>query len=238
MHFICILIPVFNNPKSIQKVVEDTLSLNLFIIVVDDGSDTQVTELLNHHDNVIVLRHHTNQGKGKAIITGTQEAQKRGFEYVITIDGDGQHYPGEIKKILPLLKEDTIVIGDRRFKEDVPFSSKFGRSFSNFWIFTESGKWLHDTQSGFRAYPVSILNLDLKQSRYDFEIEVIIKHIWAKGKVVGLPIDVYYPPKGTRVSHFDKVEDNIRLSKLHSKLVGQNILRLLKLDRYFLNSKK
>jgi len=238
MHSTCIVIPVFNNPKTIQKVLEDTLYLNLFIVVVDDGSDEPIDQLLNRNANITVLRHTTNQGKGKAIITGTKEAKKRGFKYIITVDADGQHYPSEVEKMIPLLKPDTIVIGDRKFKEDVPFSSKFGRSFSNFWIFIESGRWLRDTQSGFRAYPVSILNLHLSQTRYDFEIEVIIKHIWAKGKVESIPIEVYYPPKGTRVSHFDKVEDNIRLSKLHSKLVFKNILRIFKLGAYFSNSKK
>jgi len=229
MNLTCIIIPVYNNPKTIKKLVEETLELNFFVIVVDDGSDIEVKSLLTEHARLVVLRHDINYGKGRAIITGAKEAKKRSFHYIITIDGDGQHYPAEAERVLPLLTDRTIVIGSRRFQENVPFSSKFGRSFSNFWIFIESGRWLNDTQSGFRGYPVSILDLDLKQSKYDFEIEVLIKHLWRKGQIKELEINVYYPPKGTRISHFDKVKDNARLTRLHTKLVLQNIVRILRL---------
>jgi glycosyltransferase involved in cell wall biosynthesis len=226
MKTLSIVIPVYNNPKTIKKVTEETLKLGYFVIVVDDGSEIEVSSLLKKSQNLTIIRHKNNQGKGEAIQTGAKEAKERGFEYIITIDGDGQHYPSEIKHLLPLLQDENIIIGSRKFKEDVPNSSKFGRAFSNFWIFVESGRWLSDTQSGFRAYPLSILELNLTHSRYDFEIEVLIKHIWSKREIKEIEIEVYYPPKGTRVSHFDKVKDNLRLSKIHTKLVLQNILRL------------
>jgi glycosyltransferase involved in cell wall biosynthesis len=224
-HNISIIIPVYNNPKTIKKVVEDALFLNIFVIVIDDGSDIKVETLLKKDKNLTILRDDKNQGKGVAILTGTKEAKKRGFSYVISIDGDGQHYPQEVLKLLPLLKDENIVIGNRAFKENVPNTSKFGRQFSNFWIWTESGEWLKDTQSGFRAYPISILDLELTQSRYDLEIEVLVKHLWSGKKIKEVAIEVYYPPKGARISHFDKVEDNIRLSKIHTRLFFLNILR-------------
>ena len=228
MKNITIIIPVYNNPKTIKQVVEDALLLNMFVIVIDDGSDVEVKSLLDEHSNLIVLRHKQNRGKGVAILTGVKEAKKRGFEYVVSIDGDGQHYPKEIEHLLPFIKDENIVIGNRKFEENVPNSSKFGRQFSNFWIWAESGRWLEDTQSGFRAYPVSILDLNLTQGRYDLEIEVLIKHLWSRRDIKEVAIEVYYPPKGTRVSHFDKVQDNIRLSKIHSRLFILNILRILR----------
>ncbi len=228
MKNITIIIPVYNNPKTIKQVVEDALLLNIFVIVIDDGSDVEVKSLLDEHSNLIVLRHNQNRGKGVAILTGVKEARKRGFEYVVSVDGDGQHYPKEIEHLLPFIKDENIVIGNRKFEENVPNSSKFGRQFSNFWIWAESGRWLEDTQSGFRAYPVSILDLNLTQGRYDLEIEVLIKHLWSRRDIKEVAIEVYYPPKGTRVSHFDKVQDNIRLSKIHSRLFILNILRLLR----------
>ena len=229
---IAIVIPVYNNPKTIKKVVEDALLLNMKVIVIDDGSEIEVESLVEKNNRLLVLRHEVNQGKGTALLTAAKTAKEMGFEHIIAIDGDGQHYPCEVEKLLPLIAENIIVIGNRKFKEDVPNSSKFGRAFSNFWIFTESGRWLGDTQSGFRAYPLSILELDLKQSHYDFEIEVLIKHLWKKRKIKEVEIEVYYPPKGTRISHFDKVTDNIRLSKLHSRLVFKNIFRLLTFGYY------
>ena len=229
---VAIVVPVYNNPKTIKSVVEDALLLNLQVIVIDDGSEIFVESLLEKHENVLIVKHEINKGKGEALLTAATIAKEKGFEHMIAIDGDGQHYPSEVTKILPLIEENTIVIGNRKFKEDVPSSSKFGRAFSNFWIFAESGRWLGDTQSGFRSYPLSILDLNLKQSHYDFEIEVLIKHLWKKRKIKEVEIEVYYPPKGTRVSHFDKVTDNIRLSKLHSKLVFKNIFRLLTFGYY------
>ncbi len=175
---ICIVIPVYNNPKTIQYVVDNTLILNLKVIVLDDGSDTEVSSLLKPHPNLTIIRHQINRGKGQAILTAAYEAKKQNFQSIITIDGDGQHYPEEIQYILPLLKDNTIVIGNRKFTKNVSNVSKFGRAFSNFWIFIETGKWLKDTQSGFRGYPLSILNLELIHSFYDFEIEVIVKHLW------------------------------------------------------------
>ena len=225
---ICIVIPVYNNPLTIATVVHDALKLNLKIILIDDGSDIDVSSMLSKDPNLTILRHTKNRGKGEAILTAAIEAKKQNFDYFITIDGDGQHYPEEIKHLLPLLKGNAIVIGNRKFKEDVPTSSKFGRAFSNFWIFVETGKWLSDTQSGFRGYPISILDLELKHSYYDFEIEVIVKHLWKKRAIKEVAIEVYYPPHGERVSHFNKVKDDIRLSKIHSKLVIQNILRHFK----------
>ena len=222
----CILIPVYNNPQTIVQVVEDCLDLNFFVILVDDGSSLAISSFVPTHPQLTILRHDVNQGKGKAILTGTIEAKARGYSHVVTIDGDGQHYPSESQHLLPLLTENCIVIGSRKFKENVPLSSKFGRGFSNFWIFVESGRWLGDTQSGFRAYPTSILDLKLQHSRYDFEIEVIIKHLWKKRTIKEVEIEVYYPPKDIRVSHFDKIKDNIRLSKIHSKLVFQNLFRI------------
>jgi glycosyltransferase involved in cell wall biosynthesis len=224
---VSLLIPVYNNPTTIQKVVEDALLLEMQVIVVDDGSKVEVSTIVESNPKLTIVRHVQNRGKGEALLTGTKKAKELGFEFVIAIDGDGQHYPSEAKYLLELLEEECIVIGNRKFKEDVPTSSKFGRAFSNFWIFVESGRWLKDTQSGFRAYPVSILELNLKQSHYDFEIEILIKHLWQGRVIKEVDIEVYYPPKGTRVSHFDKVTDNVRLSKLHSRLVLKNLLRLL-----------
>lgn len=227
-HKVCIAIPVYNNPESIQDVLHSALSLEFSVILVDDGSTIRVSSIVKESTHLTIIRHETNKGKGEAILTALHEAKRQNFDFIITIDGDGQHYPKEIIHLLPLLTPNTIVIGNRKFKKDVPFSSKFGRVFSNFWIFVETGRWLNDTQSGFRGYPVTILDYDLQHSHYDFEIEVLVKHLWAKKEIKETEIEVYYPPQDERVSHFDKRTDNIRLSKIHTKLVIKNILRLFK----------
>jgi len=223
----CIVIPVYNNPETIEKVAYDALKTMSTVIVVDDGSTPGVMLNIDEESKLYLLVHPENRGKGEAILTGGKKAKELGFDSFFIVDGDGQHYPHEIKNFIGKDLKNKIVIGCRRFGENVPGSSKFGRKFSNFWIWTETGLHLDDTQSGFRSYPVSVLDLPVEMRRYDFEIEVLVRHVWAGGLIDEVDIEVYYPKPEERVSHFDALKDNIRLSKLHSRLFFKNMLRII-----------
>jgi glycosyltransferase involved in cell wall biosynthesis len=222
----CIVIPVYNNPDTIQEVVRDALETGAYVIVVDDGSEPSVT-FEEASDSLELLRHSRNKGKGEAIISGGSRARALGFDAFFVVDADGQHFPSEISRFEDKQRDKCIVIGNRRFEENVPGSSQFGRKFSNFWVRLETGRSLDDTQSGFRSYPVSILDLPLHKKRYDFEIEVLVQHLWAGGCVEEVEISVYYPKPEERISHFDKFRDNVRLSLLHSSLVLRRWWRLV-----------
>ena len=219
----CIIIPVYNSPF-ILEVIDDVLTYDYKIIVVDDGSDTLVK---TNNLDVEIIRHAVNLGKGEAILSGAKKAQELGYDCFVTMDADKQHISSEIEKLISSYEENTIVIGNRNFENDnVPNSSKFGRKFSNFWVKLETFKPLGDTQSGFRIYPISILELDVKNKRFDFEIEVLVLHSYKGGNIVDIDVECYYPPSEERISHFDKTKDNIRLSLLHSKLVIQRFVFL------------
>ena len=218
---ICVVIPVYNSPY-INEVIEDVLSYGYKVIVVDDGSNEAVKAL-----HVELLRHEKNMGKGEAILTGAKRAKELGFEFFVTMDADKQHISSEIQKLVDAYKSEHIVIGCRNFDdENVPKSSKFGRAFSNFWVNLETFKKLKDTQSGFRIYPISILDLNIKNRRFDFEIEVLALHSYSKKEIVDVDVECYYPPSDERISHFDKLKDNIRLSKIHSRLFMQRFFLL------------
>ena len=219
----CVVIPVYNSPY-IDEVVEDVLKCGYEVIVVDDGS-TKKVELKNLDAQLIT--HSKNMGKGEAILSGAKRAKELGFSHFVTVDADKQHIASEIVKLLDAYEDETIVIGVRDFSdENVPTSSKFGRNFSNFWVMVETFKKFKDTQSGFRVYPVSILDLDIKNRRFDFEIEVLVLHCYSGKKCKDIDVKCYYPPQDKRVSHFDKVKDNIRLSLLHSRLCVQRFFFL------------
>ncbi len=216
-----IVVPVYNSPY-IHEVVEDLRDYDYPIIVVDDGSDTKYE---SKYSDVIVLRHSENMGKGEAILSGAKKAKDLGYDAIVTFDGDKQHLSSEIFKLIEAYREDTIIIGNRDFSgENVPKSSKFGRKFSNTWVFLETFKKLGDTQSGLRLYPLSILELHVKNRRYDFEIEVLALHAYRGGRFVDVDVACYYPPEEERVSHFDKIQDNIRLTKAHTKLMLQRYM--------------
>ena len=218
-----VVIPVYNSPY-IDEVIEDVHSLGYEIIVVDDGSSIKINSSL---PRVEVLHHKENMGKGEAILTGAKRVKELGYSAFVTFDGDKQHISSEIAKLINGYKEDSIVIGNRDFSgENVPGSSKFGRKFSNFWVFLETFKMLGDTQSGLRIYPTSILDLKIKNRRFDFEIEVLSLHSYRGKEIVDVEVACYYPPQEERVSHFDKVKDNIRLTKAHTKLMIQRYLFL------------
>ena len=221
----CIVIPVYNNPETVFKVVESALESAADVIVVDDGSSPSV-EIKIDSKRLHMLCHGANAGKGEAILTGAKKAKELGYGSFFVVDADGQHFAHEIENFAGADVDNCIVIGCRRFGENVPGSSRFGRKFSNFWIKTETGLSLDDTQSGFRSYPVSILNLDLKKKRYDFEIEVLVKHAWSGGCIEEVEIGVHYPKAGERVSHFHAFKDNLRLTRLHSTLVFRRWLGL------------
>jgi glycosyltransferase involved in cell wall biosynthesis len=218
VHRSCIVIPVYNNPTTIEEVVYAALKTKSTVIVVDDGSEPGVVLNIDEDEALYLLRHSLNKGKGEAILTGGKMARELGFDSFFIVDGDGQHFPHEINNFIGKDLEKCIVIGCRRFAENVPNSSKFGRKFSNFWIWTETGLRLDDTQSGFRSYPVRVLDLPIEKRRYDFEIEVLVRHVWNGGCIEEVGIEVYYPKPEDRVSHFNALKDNVRLSNLHARL--------------------
>jgi glycosyltransferase involved in cell wall biosynthesis len=225
---LCIVIPVYNNPDTIGGVVSDALQTGAEVIVVDDGSVPKVS-LTSESDRLHLLRHGANAGKGEAILTGGKKAEALGYASFFVVDADGQHFAREVENFAAKNTAECIVIGCRRFGENVPGSSKFGRAFSNFWIRVETGLQLHDTQSGFRSYPVSVLNLPLRKKRYDFEIEILVRHAWSGGCIEEVGIEVHYPEASERISHFHAFKDNLRLSMLHTTLVTKRWLSFVEI---------
>jgi uncharacterized protein (DUF2062 family) len=224
---VLVAIPVYNHAATLRGVAERTLALHPDVLVVDDGSTDGGAELLEGLP-VRIVRHRENQGKGEAILTAARQARDLGMTHVVTLDADGQHDPADLPKVLAAVREtpDAIVVGKRDFgKADVPAGSRFGRSFSNFWLRVQTGRSTGDTQSGYRAYPVAVLEaLRLVERRYTFEIEVLVKAAWAGVELRDVDVSVYYAPGKARVSHFRLFLDNLRLTVLNTRLTIRSVL--------------
>jgi len=228
LHHIWCAIPVYNNKDTVEAVALECRARIPQVVIVDDGSTDADLEALFSDSDVTVLTHEENRGKGEAILTALRYVKDRGGRFMVTIDADGQHYPRDLEKFIPLLQDDetAIVVGCRKFEgENVPRASAFGRRFANFWLWLEAGIPVDDCQSGFRAYPVKYLSqLKLSGSRFDFESEVLARAAWAGLQLKTVDIDVWYPEPRLRISSFRPILDNLRLGWMHARLVGRRLL--------------
>ncbi len=224
----CVIIPTYNNEKTLAAVINGVLEYTNQVIVVNDGSTDSTSHILSDFTNVDIVSYPKNKGKGYALRKGLRFAWEKGYKYAITIDSDGQHYVTDLPKFLEKLNEspNAIIIGSRNMDQSsVPGKSSFGHKFSNFWFRFETGINAPDTQSGFRLYPLEPLRKMIFFTRkYEFEIEVIVRAAWKGVEVTSVPIQVYYAPKETRVSHFRPFRDFTRVSILNTILVFYALL--------------
>lgn len=155
---ICVLVPTYNNEKTLKRVIDGILEYTDQIIIVNDGSTDSTAAILYDYPEIKIIHLPENKGKGNALKTGFREAEKLGYSYAITIDSDGQHYPDDIPVFVEALlmeNQEVLLIGNRNMAQDgIPKKSSFGNRFSNFWFWFETGVKLEDTQSGYRLYPL------------------------------------------------------------------------------------
>ena len=218
----CVIIPTFNNDKTLEKVLKEVLNICKNIIVVNDGSDDNTSQILkNFSDTIDVITHKENKGKGKSLRDAFEYAIKKDFEYGITIDSDGQHYPEDINLFVEVISKhpDSIIVGARDMTQvGVPKKSSFGNKFSNFWFWAETGISLSDTQTGFRLYPLNKMSsMRFFTTKFEFEIEVMVRMAWRDVLIKEIPIRVNYDDK-ERVSHFRPLKDFTRISILNTVL--------------------
>lgn len=222
-----VVIPVYNHGTRVRAVVTAALTLALPVFVVDDGSTDGSGGAVEGMAGVQLLQHPENRGKGAALMTGFRAAAAVA-DWAVTIDADGQHHPEDATALIQALSgtRRAIVIGCRRrmLTEGAPWTSRFGRGFSNFWVRSAGGPRVVDSQSGFRIYPLpEVLHLGVRAMRYQFEVEVLVRAAWAGLPVVEAPIRVTYGAKGERISHFRPFVDFMRNSNAFSRLILQRI---------------
>ncbi|OFZ54228.1 MAG: glycosyltransferase [Bacteroidetes bacterium RIFCSPHIGHO2_02_FULL_44_7] len=222
----CIVFPTYNNAGTLKGVLDRIFAVvekDTTIIVVNDGCTDSTAEILDaYSDRIVLLTNERNSGKGFSLRRGLRKALELGFEHALTIDSDGQHYPEDIPLLVAKAKEHpgAVIMGSRNMDQDgVPGKSSFGNRFSNFWFKLETWITLPDTQTGFRIYPLAPLKrMRFFTSKFEFEIEIIVRLAWKKVAFYPVAIRVKYDPD-ERVSHFRPGRDFFRISLLNSVLV-------------------
>ena len=223
-----VVIPVYNHARNIEQVAREALELGYPVVVVDDGSTDATAGIVQRIPGLHRLRHAVNAGKGAALLTGLEAAADMA-DWAITIDADGQHRPREAVRLVAAALEGprAIVVGHRRGMagRHVPWTSRFGRGFSNVWVRAAGGGKRTDSQSGFRVYPLpEVLALGVKARRFQFEVEVLAKAGWQGLPIKEVPVSVNYHPGAPRVSHFRPFVDFCRNSGTFARLIFQRIV--------------
>jgi glycosyltransferase involved in cell wall biosynthesis len=218
-----IIVPTYNNGTTIKEVIEAVKKYCKDIIVINDGSTDNTSEILNSINTIKVISFPENRGKGAALKEGFKKATELGFTHAITFDGDGQHVTEDITLFLNKINEEpeTLWIGNRALSygkgEKQPVRSSFGRKFGNFWYNFFTGIKLHDTQCGLRAYPLERINpVTCRGERYEYEQDLLIRSAWNGNPVKEIDIHLFYLPKECEVSHFKPVRDFLLISKINS----------------------
>lgn len=192
-----IVIPAYNEAAVIADVIREVLAAGKYtIIVVDDGSRDATFETAGAVDAVIALRHKLNRGKGAATKTGIVAANKLGADIIVTMDGDGQHDPGDIEALIAPIRtgECDVVLGTRpRVKGEMPFIKIIANKIGNLVTWLLYGIHVSDSQSGFRAYShFAATIIDTKADKYEYDSKVIREINNNRLRFLEVPIKVRY----------------------------------------------
>ena len=224
----CLIIPHYNHHAEFIDFFPQAQSLNLPCIIVDDGSSSEsvaiIKKLTSGIDNVHFFEHTHNRGKGIAVQTAIQQASHLGFSHAIQIDADGQHDINDVANFIAASERnpDHIICGNPVFDETAPKARLYGRKITDFWVAIETLSFsLKDSLCGFRLYPVQAFEKVSDQyyigPRMDFDADILVKSYWAGIPIKFIDTKVKYIDDG--VSHFNYVNDNLTLIKLHTRLM-------------------
>ena len=214
------LIPAYFETDHIGDVVRRTRLQLDQVLVVDDGS-TDETAAVARDAGAEVVRHEANQGKGAALKTGLRILGERpGVEFILMLDGDGQHLPEEIPAFLEATRrsEARCLVGSRmKDLAGMPLLRRITNLSMSAYISAVCGQAVADTQCGFRMVHrdwVGVL-VDCPSRQFEFETEMLVTLSRLGCKIDSVPVSTVY---GTEKSKIQSVHDTIRFIKLMWRL--------------------
>lgn len=221
MRKISVLIPSYNEAKTIGLIVRDFKDKNLSICVIDDGSSDE-TASIAEKEGAIVIRHEKNRGKGASLREGFKYILKEGFFGVLVMDGDGQHKTTDADNFFRRMEETgaDIIIGNRMSDtSSMPLTRHVTNRVMSYVISKMCGHEIPDTQCGFRLIKTDVLkNINLESSNYEIESELLLKAAKKGFKIESVPIKTVYEDERSRIN---PVVDTIRFMVLLIKTLAQ-----------------
>ena len=202
---VCVIIPTYNEARQVGWLVREARQQGLDVLVVDDGS-TDGTPKIARANGAHVLRNAVNQGKGRCLIRGFDYCLERGYDAVLTMDGDGQHLPEDIRHFLSLAvqSESAIIVGNRmQSTVNMPLARTITNRFMSWMISGMAKQKIPDSQCGFRLIKREALErIGLVTNRYEIESEILIKAARSGFKIDSVPIKTVYSDEKSRINPF------------------------------------
>lgn len=221
-------IPCFNEGQFISDIVTKALKYVDKVIVVDDGSTDNTSEAAQAV-GAEVIRHRERQGAGAATRSAFETAKTSNAGILVTLDGDGQHNPDEIPRVLaPVLRNGAdLVIGSRFLKPDinVPRYRKFGIDVITWLYNLGSNVRVSDSQSCFRAHSRRLFEaVDITEKGFGFSVQVLIKARQKGFVITEVPISCVYHSQGSSlnpIAHGLGVAFDVIKLRLKDELIAQ-----------------
>jgi glycosyltransferase involved in cell wall biosynthesis len=235
----CVIIPVYNHQHAVGAMVDAVLAQHVFCVLVDDASNADCAAVLDriaaaHPEQIDLVRHNFNQGKGGAVLSGFQRAAQLGYTHALQIDADGQHRATDIPRFLAIAENypRAVIAGCPQYDDSVPKIRLYARYLTHVWVWINTlSLAITDSMCGLRVYPLApTLELHRRRNfgrRMDFDTDVLVRLYWAGLHVINVPTRVGYPTDG--VSHFRLLRDNLLITRMHVHHFAGMLLRLPKL---------
>ncbi len=208
---IFIVVPAFNEERTVTKVVTELCQMKYMVVVVNDGSHDKTYPIVKklqkkYPQQISVYSHPINRGLGAALKTGMEASLRKGAKYIVTFDADCQHDPNDIDNVCEPLKRDEadVVLGDRNF-DDMPLTKKLSNQIMNFITLIFYGVKVNDSQSGLRAFNIKATTLlEINSRGYGVSSEIVREIKKNHLRLAEVPIKTIYTPysiaKGTNAS--------------------------------------
>jgi glycosyltransferase involved in cell wall biosynthesis len=228
----CVIIPTYDNPRTIARVVASAREHLTDVIVVDDGSAEPAQRVLSEigaRGEAQIVRRERNGGKGAAVKQGFALALDQGYTHALQIDADDQHCSADIPRFLEAARQapEALLLGSPQFSSDAPKARLWGRLISVFFVHLETGgRIIKDPLCGYRLYPLAAaLACAPRSDHMEFDPEIAVRMVWRGVPVLNVTTAVRYLARAQGgVSHFKLVRDNVRISLMHSRLMTRMIM--------------
>lgn len=228
------VIPAYEPDEQLEKTAKELYDLNFKVLIVNDGSLPDKDDIFRRTESyATVLRHKKNCGKGRALKTAMRYILENmpGEDCVVTVDADGQHRSADVLAVSLMLSlhPNDPILGVRSFEGKVPLRSRIGNSVTRAVFALASGKKLSDTQTGLRAFSISIIPflLSIEGERYEYEMNMLLRCAESGIGWTEFPIRTVYLDMKNTSSHFNTVKDSFRIYKTILKFSGSSFVSFL-----------